>query len=80
MPKRKNSRSLEEDINHYKHKIRKLERKIRDRQVSSSESVSDLEEAVVLQDVDIGAGIYLLINLKVISLRCSHRLVYVSTY
>ncbi|KAJ8733652.1 hypothetical protein PYW07_014203 [Mythimna separata] len=55
MPKRKNSRSREEDINHYKNKIKKLERKIRDRQISASESVSDLEEAIVLHDEDIGA-------------------------
>lgn len=64
MPKRKTSRSREEDINHYKNKIRKLERKIRARQISSSESISDLEEAVVLQDEDIGAGIYPLSHIK----------------
>lgn len=57
MPKRKSSRSREENINHYKKKIKKLERKIREQQ--SSISASETEQDVVLLEEEMGPGIYL---------------------
>uniref|UniRef100_A0A2A4JKW9 Uncharacterized protein n=1 Tax=Heliothis virescens TaxID=7102 RepID=A0A2A4JKW9_HELVI len=59
MPKRKGSGSREDDINHYRKKIKKLERKIRERQSSvcesASKSASEPEQDVFLLDEEYGA-------------------------
>lgn len=60
MPKRKPNRSREEIIDHYKNKIRKLERKIHKLQISGlSSDASDNDDIIEFDAEDfMEAGIY----------------------